>query len=1044
MLRIITLLLIGILVFTTIGFSQNNRNLSSQITVSQSDNAPLRTVVDNGINGITVSYSFGELNYFEKTHNKEIFATYSITDFSHLQEVGKPALPSHIDLIAIPDGAEYELRINNDVPMVENTKRIYPALQPARDTEGAPEPKFEINKEFYKADQVYPQQSVRIIGEMKYRGIRMAMVEICPMQYNAATSKTYIHNDINYEIIFTGANVFTDYSKHTETFINQILNYPLNYNSFTKEAKSFYANNAQTKTANSKNYIIITHSDFDAAADSIANWKRQMGYSVEVVSSSNWTTASVKSAVHTRYQAWTPKPDYLLIIGDNEDVPSEIHYISGEDYGTDLYYVCMDGPTDFIPDMAKGRISPSNSTNAMMQVMKIINYERNPPIDTAFYQNGINCAQFQDDDNDGYADRRFLHTSEDIRNYVTTKGYTSERIYYTDASVIPTNFNNGYYSTGQALPSVLLKSNNFNWNGNSTDIATAINAGKFFVFHRDHGYAGGYGWAHPYFTNNKISLLNNGDKLPVVFSINCHTGEFTLPSCFAETFMRRTNGGSVGIFAASYYSYSGYNDGFSIGLIDGIWSNPGMIPAFGSGGVSNPNVTAHNDITKMGDLLNHGLTRVIQTWGGGTSANKYTHELFHYFGDPAMRIWTQSPDSIIASIGDTIECSATGFAINNCNVSDATATISKNGLLIGTTTLVNGSGIIPISALQGAYFTVTISARNHIPITKTVLLGGGSNMGIYKEKSNNTCFGIDEAHIEVFPACGTPPYSVLWSNGDTTNLISNIATGIYTLIISDNSNNTVYDTIEVLGPSSAIQLASNIIDPQCYFMSNGSIAATPNGGIAPYTYAWSTGGSDSVIYDVSAGNYSLTITDDFGCEKTQTFTVFQPAALSMATSFRNDSTGNCDGMATAAPSGGTSPYNFLWNDPASQTTATATGLCPSLYKVILTDNNGCSTQKSLYIISTLGIEDIQSNDIIKISPNPSITGLFNISFTKSNNSRYHLKLYNSIGELIFVKTIIANNDNSEEIDISKYAKGVYYLHINSENNSKVYKLIYSN
>ncbi len=82
--------------------------------------------------------------------------------------------------------------------------------------------------------------------------------------------------------------------------------------------------------------------------------------------------------------------------------------------------------------------------------------------------------------------------------------------------------------------------------------------------------------------------------------------------------------------------------------------------------------------------------------------------------------------------------------------------------------------------------------------------------------------------------------------------------------------------------------------------------------------------------------------------------------------------------------------------------------------------------------------------MIKISPNPSITGLFNISFTKSNNSRYNLKLYNSIGELIFVKTIIANNDNNEEIDISKYAKGVYYLHINSENNSKVYKLIYSN
>lgn len=1038
MTKIFTLLIIQLLAIISIGFSQNNRS-----TTDNHSSAPNRSIVDNGINGIKVFYSFNKTNYFEREHNNEVFAIQSITDFSFLQEVGKPALPSHIDLIAIPDGAEYELRINNDVAMVENTKRIFPALQPARDTEGAAEPKFEINKEFYNTNQIYPQQSVRIIGEMEYRGIRMAMVEICPIQYNPVTSKIYSHSDVGYELIFSGANTFTNYSKHTKNYINQVLNYPLNNKSFTEEADAYYANNTQAKTSTSKNYIIITHSNFSSAADSLANWKRKMGYSVEVISANNWTSTSVKNAVHTRYQNWTPKPDYLLIIGDNADVPSEINYINGDAYGTDLYYVCMDGSNDFVPDMAKGRISPSNASNAMMQVMKIINYERSPISDTSFYQNGMNCAQFQDDDNNGYADRRFLHTSENIRDYVMSKGYNSQRVYYTDNTVIPTNYNNGYYSQGQALPSVLLKSNGFNWNNGSNAISSSINSGKFFVFHRDHGYAGGYGWAHPYFTNNSMSQLNNGDKLPVVFSINCHTGEFTLPSCFAETFMRKTNGGSVGIFAASYYSYSGYNDGFSAGLIDGIWSNPGLIPSFGSGGIYNPSTTPHNDIRTMGDLLNHALTRVIQTWGGSGSGNRYTHELFHYFGDPAMRIWTQLPDTIIASIGDSISCSATGFAINNCNVLDATATISKDGLLIGKTTLTNGNGIIPISSLPGQSFTITLSASNYKPLKKKIVLGSGTNLGLYKENSNNTCFGINEASIEVFPACGTPPYDVQWSNGDTTFFISNLADGIYTVIVNDNANNTVYDTIEITGPSTALQVISTVNNTQCYFQSNGSIQLNTTGGIAPYTYLWSTGGTDSDLNNLAAGQYNVEVIDSLGCIKTDSFTISQPLPLDMTTNIRNDSTGSCAGIATAVATGGTSPYTYLWNDPANQTTATATGLCPSLYKVILTDNNNCTTQKSLYIINTLSINNPNLRELISISPNPSNTGVFNLKIEKELRATIEYSVYNSLGEILMTRHSATDNSDIQEIDISKYAQGIYYLHLSTENSTIVYKLIYS-
>ena len=149
-------------------------------------------------------------------------------------------------------------------------------------------------------------------------------------------------------------------------------------------------------------------------------------------------------------------------------------------YGTDLHLVTMGLQVfDHLPDMAKGRISVANATQAMQVVDKIINYEKNPPADSSFYQTGLNCAQFQDDDFDNYADRRFVHTSEDVLEYLTGKGYNINRVYYADtANSIPLNYNLNYYSNGQSLPPALL-SPTFNWNGGASHITQRINAGEF-------------------------------------------------------------------------------------------------------------------------------------------------------------------------------------------------------------------------------------------------------------------------------------------------------------------------------------------------------------------------------------------------------------------------------------------------------------------------------------------------------------------------------------------------------------------------------------
>ncbi|NQT78508.1 MAG: T9SS type A sorting domain-containing protein [Bacteroidetes bacterium] len=391
----------------------------------------------------------------------------------------------------------------------------------------------------------------------------------------------------------------------------------------------------------------------------------------------------------------------------------------------------MDEASDWHPDMAHGRISPSNATEAQVIVDKIIDYEKTPPTTASFYQNGLNCAQYQDDDDNGYADRRFCHTSENIRDYAQgVLGYTVERIYFTD-SPDPTYYNNGYYSPPNTQIPAELQSASFNWSGGSADITSAINAGKFYVFHRDHGYVGGSGWHRPYYTTTSMTSLTNGDLLPVIFSINCHTGEYQLDNCFAEKMLRMENKGAVGVIAASYFSLSGYNDGVSIGMIDAIWATPGIYPVFGSGGSgSSYTIGAGNEIYTMGDVMNQGLYAMEQNWGGSSTYEQYEYELFHYFGDPAMKIWTENPNSntITATHSATIDCSGTSFSISN-STANATATFVFNNELLGETVL-DGSGNGSITyaiTTTGSQLILTISKTNHKPYVATLPITGSCN-----------------------------------------------------------------------------------------------------------------------------------------------------------------------------------------------------------------------------------------------------------------------------------------------------------------------------
>ncbi|MBN1187713.1 MAG: hypothetical protein JXB49_35895 [Bacteroidales bacterium] len=736
-------LILGILGNLTVKAQQATTIISfkSGKNPGESLEMPVRKVAQQGEKDVLVEYSFEGATRAIKEVNEVQYDFLHVEGFGLLSQVGKPALPMHNDMIALPIGSEAKIEILETEYMDYEGFYIHPALKPAYDIYGGDEPEFEIDSVLYSTNAMFPEEIVEITNIQITRGVPVAMIQVKPVQFNPVSKKIRVYSKITYRLHFiAGAGKTTldgANTNYANLLLKNIVINPVELDNISEATKSIKA------SGDRYDYIIITTPEFEAMADTLARWKNQLGYTVEIVSKYGWTSNEVKDSVHIRYNAWSPRPDYLLIIGDHEDVPGELLTTGG--YGTwatDLYYVCMDGASDFYPDMARGRISVSDAAEAEIVINKIINYEKNPPANTRFYDNTLHCAYFQHAGG-GYAERRFAQTAEEALQYVsTTQTKNVHRVYYTEPSVTPTNWNNGYYSAGEPIPSYLLKPG-FAWDGDNLDIISRIDSGSLYVLHRDHGDV--TLWGDPYFSTTDINNLNNGDLLPIVFSLNCLTGKYYSTECFSEAFIRKQNGGSVGVFGMANVSMSGYNDAIGLGIFDAIWASPGLVANFTGSASTTGTLTPHGSIYTMGDVLNQSLIRMDETWGDGWGYSQYEHELFHYFGDPAMRMWTNIPDTMEAVHDDTLNCGTTSINVSSPNCSEGLATIYFNNKLIGKTYLSGGTGTIlldePLYDVSDRAL-LTISEQNFVPYIAEIFV-----------KSNCTIAPVTKFNIESSTAC---------------------------------------------------------------------------------------------------------------------------------------------------------------------------------------------------------------------------------------------------------------------------------------------------
>ena len=575
-------------------------------------------------------------------------------------QVGRPDLPVFGEMILVPNGATPILEVEPGEALVVESLDIAPLQPPPTDAGRQP---FAKDQGLYAGDADFPSVFAFLEPLARIRGRQASILWLYPYRYNPARRRLLIFPDLRVTVRFEGRRRGVAARLKSRPFDRLLGRVMINADAVLaggEEVKSPRTSSGTEKirasgTEGACEYLIVTHPDFLEAASALAAWKRKSGFSTFVATTSDTgdTAEEIAAYLQGAYDTWDPAPTYVLFIGDAEFIPTfyrTAHPNSGSLVGTDLYYATLDG-SDYFPDIITGRISVDTAEQALKRVNDIIGYESDPVTDESFYASAAICAQFQHYTN-GYAERRFAQTSEDLAIYLSDPAYLGqysvERFYYTGSAVTPLYWSVFYFSGGPAgdagdpIPSYLEKPG-FAWDADAADISAAVNSGRFLLTHRDHGSA--TAWGSPYYSTSHVSALTNGEKLPVVWSVNCSTGFFDKETCanpastvsFSEAWERNPSGGAAGVIAATRVSYSGHNDRLFWGWADAVW--PDFVTGF-----SGPEISYR----RMGDVLNYGKLYYATRYSESTY-RKVEFEIFHWFGDPAMMIRTRLPETLAVS-----------------------------------------------------------------------------------------------------------------------------------------------------------------------------------------------------------------------------------------------------------------------------------------------------------------------------------------------------------------------------------------------------------
>jgi hypothetical protein len=327
---------------------------------------------------------------------------------------------------------------------------------------------------------------------------------------------------------------------------------------------------------------------------------------------------------------------------------------------------------------------------------------------------------------------------------------------------------------------------------------------------------------------------------------------------------------------------------------------------------------------------------------------------------------TAPPGDYSVTVTDANDCICTDSVtiLNNSSGLNVTATVNSNaGCTIGgdaTASASGGTGNYAYSWDNGqtTATATNLTAGNH-SVTVTDFTTGCSGTATVNVPaapqltatatlvSNATCLTGGSATASANG--GTPAYSFLWDNGQTTATATSLGAGPHSVTITDTKGCTAAATTNIgqnQGPNVTAQVTSNAT---C--TTGGSATATATVGTPPYVYLWDNGQTTAAASNLSVGTHMVTVTDAGGCSASASVSITQPNAPILT--IINITNAGCigGGSATVAASGGTLPYSYLWSNGAIG--PTATNLVAGGYTVTATDAASCTATLSVIVTGSI-------------------------------------------------------------------------------------------
>ncbi|KUG09048.1 hypothetical protein ASU33_19685 [Solirubrum puertoriconensis] len=357
-----------------------------------------------------------------------------------------------------------------------------------------------------------------------------------------------------------------------------------------------------------------------------------------------------------------------------------------------------------------------------------------------------------------------------------------------------------------------------------------------------------------------------------------------------------------------------------------VYSSTDNTPAIGEAGVmQDANATAGSGaFSETIQGLTGGTTYYVRAYATNAQGTAYGSTLSF---------------TTVAALGTTT--SQVNVSCNGGSNGSATVNVSGGVTPYAYSWSPSGGTAATATGLRAGSYTVTISDAGGASITRSFTILQPPSFMISTAQFNVSCPGGSNGAAAVSVSGGTAPYTYSWSpSGGTGHTASNRPAGTYTVTITDANGCTTTRSFTITQPS-ALSASTVVTNVACFGGNNGAINLTPSGGTAPYTFNWGGGVTTEDRTGLSAGTYTVVITDANGCQFSHSATVGQPTSpISGTTVVRNVACfGGSNGSINLTPTGGTGPYTYNWG---SVSTEDRTSLVAGTYTVTITDANGCT------------------------------------------------------------------------------------------------------